>query len=67
MAKSKKNGMHGGKNRKQRGRSSITKLTGPSPTHPMNEEAALTEVNRSVTASGNMNKHRGDRRDMSKT
>ena len=26
-----------------------------------------TEVNRAVTASGNMNKHRGDRRDMNPT
>ncbi len=67
MAKSKKNGMHGGKDRKQRGRTSITKTGGPSPTHPMNEEVAMTQVNRGVTANGNMNKHRGDRRDMSKT
>ena len=67
MSKAKKNGMHGGKDRKQHGRTSITKMTGPSPTHPMNEERALAEVNRGVTAAGNMNKHRGDRRDMSKT
>ena len=33
----------------------------------MNEEVALTQVNRGITASGNMNKHRGDRRDTSKT
>ena len=67
MAQTKKDGMHGGKDRKQRGRTSITKLAGAASTHPMNEVTALTEVNRAVTASGNMNKHRGDRRDMSKT
>lgn len=60
-------GMHSGKNRKQRGRSSITKLLEPSPTNPMVPEVQLTEVNRAVTASGNMNKHRGDRRDTNKT
>ncbi|MDB5173210.1 MAG: hypothetical protein JWN51_1983 [Phycisphaerales bacterium] len=59
-------GMHGGKDRKQRGRSSITKIPQPSATHPNVPEVLLTEVNRSVTASGNMNKHRGDRRDTSK-
>jgi hypothetical protein len=67
MAKAKKGGMHGGKDRKQRGRSSTTKTIAPAPTHPMNQEVALTEVNRAIAASGNMNKHRGDRRDTSKT
>jgi hypothetical protein len=60
-------GMHAGKDRKHRGRSSISKPIEPSPTHPMVPEAQLTQVNRAVTANGNMNKHRGDRRDMSKT
>ena len=67
MAKSKKGGMHGGKNHKQRGRSSISKIIEPAPTHPMVPEVARAEVNRAVTASGNMNKHRGDRRDTNKT
>lgn len=65
MAKAK--GMHGGKDRKRRGRSSITQVQEPSPTHPMVPEIARAEVNRAVTASGNMNKHRGDRRDTNKT
>jgi hypothetical protein len=60
-------GMHSGKNRKQRGRSSITKLIEPSPTKPMVPEVQRAEVNRAVTASGNMNKHRGDRRDTNRT
>jgi len=38
---------------------------GPSPTHPAVPQVMETEVNRAITASGNMNKHRGDRRDMS--
>ncbi|HWE96087.1 MAG TPA: hypothetical protein VG269_19140 [Tepidisphaeraceae bacterium] len=62
----KSGGMHGGKDRKQRGRSSITKIQQPSPTNPQVPETLLTEVNRAVTASGNMNKHRGDRRDTNK-
>ncbi|MDB5290419.1 MAG: hypothetical protein JWL69_1660 [Phycisphaerales bacterium] len=58
--------MHGGKNRKQRGRSVISKIQQPSSTHPNVPEEQFTEVNRAVTASGNMNKHRGDRRDTNK-
>jgi hypothetical protein len=66
MAAKKSGGMHSGKDRKHRGRTSITKLQQPSPTHPMVPEVQRAEVNRAVTANGNMNKHRGDRRDMSK-
>ena len=67
MAAKKSTGMHGGKDRKHRGRTSITKLQNPSPTYPMVPEVQKTEVNRGITANGNMNKHRGDRCDMSKT
>jgi hypothetical protein len=65
MAKSAQ-GMHGGKDRKQRGRSSVSKILNPNPTNPMVPEVQKADVNRGVTANGNMNKHRGDRRDTSK-
>ncbi len=57
-------GMSHGKDRKRRGRTSITGVGGS--TTPNVPQTLLTEVNRSVTANGNGNKHRGDRRDMSK-
>ncbi len=60
-------GMHGNKNRKQRGRSSITNIPEPSATNPKVPQEIFAEVNRGVTASGNMNKHRGDRRDTNRT
>ena len=63
MAKSAKGGMHGGKDRKLKGRSSITKILNPNPTNPMVPQVQKVDVNRGVTANGNMNKHRGDRRD----
>ena len=66
MAKPAK-GMHGGKDRKHRGRSAISKIVEASATNPKVPQVKLTEVNRGVTANGNMNKHRGDRRDMSPT
>jgi hypothetical protein len=59
-------GMHKKTNRKQRGRTSITHEDAFSPTHPSTPLEKMTEVNRPVTASGNGNKHRGDRRDTSK-
>lgn len=64
-------GMHSGKDHKQRGRTSITKTakvsSKPSPTHPDVPQQQMVDVNRAVTANGNMNKHRGDRRDTNKT
>ncbi|MDB5294588.1 MAG: hypothetical protein JWO31_571 [Phycisphaerales bacterium] len=63
MSSNSKGGMHGGKDRKLKGRSSITKILEPSPTHPIVPQIQVHDVNRGVTANGNMNKHRGDRRD----
>lgn len=63
MSSKSKGGMHGGKDRKLKGRSSIAKILEPSPTHPTVTQVQLHDVNRGVTANGNMNKHRGDRRD----
>ena len=58
-----KGGMHGGKNRKLKGRSSISGGMAPNPTNPIVPQVQKMDVNRGVTANGNMNKHRGDRRD----
>ena len=44
----------------------LTKMIEPSPTHPMVPEVQKANVNRGITANGNMGLHRGDRRDMSK-
>jgi hypothetical protein len=67
MAKQAKGTMHGGRNRKLKGRSSISKILEPAPSHPPVPQAMRAEVDRTVTAAGNMNKHRGDRRDMNRT
>ncbi len=64
MAKKAK-GMNGGKNRKQRGRSAISNIPPVSPTTPNVPQVMRTEANRPVKAGGG--KHRGDRRDMSRT
>lgn len=65
-------GMNHGKNRKASAKTARSvppksRAESPSLTHPNVQEDKLTQVNRAVTAKGNMNKHRGDRRDMSKT
>lgn len=71
MAKSANTkGMHGGKDRKNRGRTSITGGGRPAfphgPSHDAPSPRALkTEANRPVEAGGT--KHRGDRRDTSPT
>jgi len=78
MAKSKPGtGMSHKTDRKTRGRSSISGNVGtremgkgdvgPSATKPNVPEILRAEANRPVTANGNMNKHRGDRRDMNRT
>ena len=64
MAKQK--GMHGGKDRKQRGRSSITSIPTESPTNPMNQQVANMDASRPGPGKHG-NKHRGDRRDTSPT
>lgn len=64
MAKAK--GMHGGKDRKQRGRTTINDIPAQSPTNPMVEQVVKTEANRAGPGQHG-NKHRGDRRDMSPT
>lgn len=64
MAKAK--GMHGGKDRKQRGRSQITDIPVVSPTNPSVQQVVNTEANRAGPGK-HMNKHRGDRRDTSPT
>ena len=60
-------GMHGGKNRKARGRTNITSMggdVGPRKTNPMTPQEVRREATRPVSAGGG--KHRGDRRDMNK-
>ena len=64
MAKAK--GMHGGKDRKQRGRSSITGIPAVSPTNPMVEQVVNMDANRPGPGKHG-NKHRGDRRDTNPT
>jgi hypothetical protein len=54
------------KDRKQKGRTQVTKIPYPAPTHPMSPQDIRAATNRPVTASGNENKHRGDRRDTSR-
>lgn len=66
MAK-KPTGMKQAQDRKQRGRTSISNKFEKSPTRPDVPISRRTESSRPVTARGNMGKHRGDRRDMSKT
>lgn len=67
MAKAK--GMHGGgaaAGKKQRGRSSIGNVAGPSPTRPNVPQEMEAGANRAGPGKHG-NKHRGDRRDMSPT
>ncbi len=64
MAKAK--GMHGGGDRKQKGRTSISDIPAQSPTKPNVEQVMKTEANRAGPGKHG-NKHRGDRRDMSPT
>jgi hypothetical protein len=61
-----KGGMHGGKNRKLTGRASIAKSLDPTTVSPASSRQAKTQSNRGVTVDNDKNKHRGDRRDMSK-
>lgn len=58
-------GMHGGNEKKTRGRTSITNANPVSPTSPNVPITRKTEASRPVKAGAG--KHRGDRRDMSKT
>ena len=60
-------GMHGGGNKKVRGRTSITGTATdtPSPTRPNVPQTMRAEANRAGPGKHG-NKHRGDRRDMSK-
>ena len=63
-------GMHGGSDKKTRGRSAISfqgggRDMGTTPTKPNVPQEMRTEANRPVSAGGG--KKRGDRRDMSKT
>ena len=64
MAKAK--GMHGGKDRKQRGRTQITGVPAESPTNPMVQQVVNMDANRPGPGK-HMNKHRGDRRDTNPT
>lgn len=64
MAKGAKvQGMNHRKNRKARAATAIEPTGGEKPTRPDYPVDQMTTTNRAVTASGNMNKHRGDRRD----
>ena len=63
----KKSATPAGKTRKQKGRTNASNPLAPSPSKPNVPQVLRTEANRPVTANGNMNKHRGDRRDTSKT
>lgn len=68
MAKTKKGGMHGGGDRKARGRSSITPgvmSDAPRPSKPNVPQEVRREATRPVKPGGG--KHRGDRRDTSPT
>ena len=66
MAKTRKTGMHGGKDRKLTGRASVGKNLDASIPSPTSSRGQKTQSNRGVTVDNNKNKHRGDRRDMSK-
>ncbi len=76
MSKPSSGGMHHKSDRKTRGHTTITDTIasqatgenhGPNPTTPNVPEVMRTETNRPVTDNGGQGKHRGDRRDMSKT
>jgi hypothetical protein len=60
-------GMNQRTDRKQRGRTAVDAVFKPSPTKPDIANMRRTQASRPITAAGNMGKHRGDRRDMSKT
>ena len=64
MAKAK--GMHGSKDRKQKGRTTISDIPGASPTRPNVPQEMRADANRAGPGKHG-NKHRGDRRDMSPT
>ena len=57
-------GMHGGTDRKARGRTNIGMAAGPRPTKPNVPQEMRADANRPVSAGGT--KHRGDRRDTSR-
>ena len=57
-------GMHGGTNRKARGRTNIAQPGSPTPTRPDVPQRLRAEANRPIQPGGT--KHRGDRRDTSK-
>ena len=62
----KTKGMHGGKDKKTRGRTSITGTSSlPMTSQPNPQRTLKVEANRPVEAGGT--KHRGDRRDMNQT
>ena len=62
----KTKGMHGGGDKKTRGRTTISGTAGlPKTSRPNPDRVAKTQANRPVEAGST--KHRGDRRDMSKT
>ena len=69
MAKATNKGMHKQTDRKTRGRTAITggsaAAGSPSPTRPNVERTLKVDATRPIEAGGT--KHRGDRRDMSKT
>jgi hypothetical protein len=66
MAKAKTQGMHHKGDRKQRGRTNIDNVPGMvNPAAPRLPVEERREANRPITGGGG--KHRGDRRDMSKT
>ena len=67
MAMKQTHGMKQQSDRKHRGRTSISGAFKPSPSKPDIPTTRRTEASRPITAAGNMGKHRGDRRDMSKT
>ncbi len=57
-------GMHGGTDRKQRGRTNIGNAAGPRATRPNVPQTLRAEANRPQSPGGT--KHRGDRRDTNK-
>lgn len=66
-AKKPGTGMKHKADRKTRGRTTITGISPSGPTSPDTPISRRTGANRPVTANGDMNKHRGDRRDTNKT
>ena len=58
-------GMDRDKDRKHKGRTQITHIPAPSPTRSHFPQELRAATNKPVTAKGNGNVHRGDRRDTS--